>query len=225
MSFQEQLEQAASPMHHSSSGKHAHSSTYPHHAHMHGTMLHTPVVLSLVHYCQQASVNGSSVCQNNLRPDSCRMDRTPVSCEDFAMSLPMGPFASAFSHPLTPSKCPHMSDLLAAGGAQARMLERLLLGSSGSLSSSGQSAGQGLAAVGRAVSTGAEGSSGPAPAPAAASAPVKFPFDFFEKTRCISGSARLSGDFSQTGRLGMQPLQLPTVTEYRMSLNERLTQT
>lgn len=78
---------------------------------------------------------------------------------------------------------------------QARLLERLLVGSSSSLSSSGQSAG--LAAVGRAISTGAEGSSGPAPA--AASSPVNFPFHFFEKTRCISGNARLSGDFSQTG--------------------------
>lgn len=75
------------------------------------------------------------------------------------------------------------------------MLERLLVGSSSSLSSSGQSAG--LAAVGRAITTEAEGPSGPAPA--AASAPVKFSFDFFEKTRCISGNARLSGDFSQTG--------------------------
>ena len=71
----------------------------------------------------------------------------------------------------------------------------MLVGSSSSLSSSGQSAG--LAAVGRAISTGAEGSSGPAPA--AASSPVNFPFDFFEKTRCISGNARLSGDFGQTG--------------------------
>ena len=126
--------------------------------------------------------------------------------------------------PLPPSPPPHSPHVCigirpcetvpCAGGAQARMLERLLLGSSGSLSSSGQSAGPGLAAVGRAVSTGAEGSSGPAPAPAAAaaSAPVKFPFDFFEKTRCISGSARLSGDFSQTGRTSVQPLQLPTLT-------------
>ena len=86
------------------------------------------------------------------------------------------------------------------------MLERLLVGSSSSLSSSGQSVG--LAAVGRAISTAAEGSSGPAPAPAAAS--VKFPFDFFEKTRCISGNARLSGDFSQTGRLSVQALHLLT---------------
>lgn len=78
-----------------------------------------------------------------------------------------------------------------------RMLERLLVGSSSSLSSSGQSVG--LAAVGRAITTAAEGLPGPSPAPAAASAPVNFPFDFFEKTRCISGSARLSGDFSQTG--------------------------
>lgn len=75
------------------------------------------------------------------------------------------------------------------------MLERLLVGSTSSLSSSGQSAG--LAAVGRAVAPGQQGSSDPAPA--AAPAPIHFTFDFFEKTRCISASVRLSGDLSQTG--------------------------
>lgn len=75
------------------------------------------------------------------------------------------------------------------------MLERLLLGSTSSLSSSDQSAG--LTAVGRAMTTGAEGSFGPAPA--AALAPVQFPFDFFERSRCISASVRLSRDLGQTG--------------------------
>lgn len=83
------------------------------------------------------------------------------------------------------------------GRRQNRTLERLLHGSSSSLSSSAHS---GLAAVGRAVSTGAEATAAPAPAASsAASCPVQFPFDFFEKTRCISGDVQLSGDLAQTG--------------------------
>ena len=69
--------------------------------------------------------------------------------------------------------------------------------------------------MGRTIPTGAEAPSAstPAPdAPAAAAAAAAaaggggggggggpFTFDFFEKTRCISGEVKLSGDLTQTG--------------------------
>ncbi|KAL3151774.1 hypothetical protein ABBQ38_012748 [Trebouxia sp. C0009 RCD-2024] len=113
-------------------------------------------------------------------------------------------------------------DNAGTGGARARMLERLLLGSTSSLSSSDQSAG--LTAVGRAMTTGAEGSFGPAPA--AALAPVQFPFDFFERSRCISASVRLSRDLGQTGGserawrqlLSATPLESPTASGMRINI-------
>ena len=72
-----------------------------------------------------------------------------------------------------------------------------------------------LAAVGRTISTGTEAPSASTPAadaaapPAAAAAAAgrpagQFTFDFFEKTRCISGDVKLSGDFTQTGVKAVQ---------------------
>jgi len=79
----------------------------------------------------------------------------------------------------------------------------LLATSSSSLASSSQPS---LAAVGRTITTGAEGPSASTPAADAAAPPAAaagtaapFTFDFFEKTRCISGEVKLSGDLSQTG--------------------------
>ena len=48
VSFQEQLEQAASPMHHSSSGKHAYFPTHPYHANMRGILCIELVVHALL---------------------------------------------------------------------------------------------------------------------------------------------------------------------------------
>ncbi|KAL0024070.1 hypothetical protein WJX79_002966 [Trebouxia sp. C0005] len=93
---------------------------------------------------------------------------------------------------------------------RSRAFERLLAGSSSSLGSSSQPS---LAAVGRTISTGAEAPSASTPAADAAAPPAAtaggggggggtagpFTFDFFEKTRCISGEVKLSGDLSQSG--------------------------
>ena len=92
---------------------------------------------------------------------------------------------------------------------RSRAFERLLAGSSSSLASSSQPS---LAAVGRTITTGAEAPSASTPAADAAAPPAAaaagtagpFTFDFFEKTRCISGGVKLSGDLTQSGVRAVQ---------------------
>ena len=100
------------------------------------------------------------------------------------------------------------TDMFSVDVLRSRAFERLLFGSSSSLGSSMASQ-AGLAVAGRGLSTGAEAPSGSAPAGAvaaaapsagpAAGAAVLFSFDFFEKTGCISGEVKLSGDLTQPG--------------------------
>lgn len=77
--------------------------------------------------------------------------------------------------------------------------------------------------MGRTITTGAESPSASTPAPDAPAPPAAaattagggvgggsgggggpFTFDFFEKTRCISGEVKLSGDLTQTGVVAVQ---------------------
>ena len=104
---------------------------------------------------------------------------------------------------MQPFSCRHQACAF-VGRLQNRAFERLLAGSSSSLSSSHS----GLAAIGRGISTGAEAAPTPATAAAttASASAQPFPFDFFEQTRCISGDVRLSGDLTQTGKQHNQTL-------------------
>ena len=83
---------------------------------------------------------------------------------------------------------------------RSRAVDRLLADFSGSLGSSGS---QGLAVTGQSLGAAAQGTSEPALTAAATNPVIYFPFDFFERTRCISGEVHLSGDLSQAGMIAV----------------------